>query len=150
MDVPPSLRAWFAVHALVDVLAAAPLLLAPEFTLHLLGWGAIDPVATRLVGAALLAIGWQSWRVRRAGVDAYRALLGLKIIWSLTAGATLLVEIARGAPPAAWAFLSAFIGFAGIWVHHAVRLRQLERAPADDPDDEPEGDHLADDEAALS
>jgi len=131
MDVPPSLRTWFLVDAAVDVLVAAPLLFAPELTLGHLGWTTIDPIAARLVGAALLAIGAQSYFGRDAGASVYRAMLRLKVIWSFTAAASLFVSIGAGAPPAAWAILSLFIVFAGVWFHHLVRFRQLddERAP---------------------
>jgi len=134
MQVPPSLRTWFVVHAAVDLLAAVPLLLVPDLVLRRLGWTCVDPVATRLVGAALLGIGGQSFFIRGAGVEAFRALLGLKVIWSLAACLALLAAIGAGAPPAAWAFLCTFIVFAGVWVHHAIRFRQHDRAPADDGD----------------
>jgi hypothetical protein len=133
MELPASLRLWFVIHAAVDVAAALPLLLAPAATLGLLGWGCVDPVATRLVGAALLGIGGQSFLMRNAGVEAYRAVLGLKVIWSLAACFALFAAIGVGAPPATWAFLGIFIVFAGVWVHHAIRLRQLLGAPPDEP-----------------
>ena len=143
MDVPRTLRSWFVVDALVDVVAAVPLLAAPELVLPRLGWACVDPVSARLVGAALLAIGGQSFLGRDAGVETYRAMLRLKVIWSLTAAAALFVGIGSGAPPAAWALLSIFIGFAGIWVHHAIRFRQLAPTSGDAPDaggDVPEDD----------
>lgn len=132
MDVPPTLRSWFVVHAALDLAVALPLLAAPELVLHRLGWTCVDPVATRLVGAALLAIGGQSFLQRNAGVEVYRAILGLKVLWSFGAAASLFVGVGAGAPPAAWVFLSIFIGFAGIWLHHAIRFRQLDHARADD------------------
>jgi hypothetical protein len=137
MDVPRTLRSWFVVDALVDVVAAVPLLVAPGLALGRLGWACVDPVSARLVGAALLAIGGQSFLGRDAGVETYRAMLRLKVIWSLTAAAALFVGIGSGAPPAAWALLSIFIGFAGIWVHHAIRFRQLAPARDDAADDAP-------------
>ena|SRR5436190_7154589 len=134
-EVPASLRLWFVVHAAVDLLAGVPLLLAPTFVLGKLGWSCVDPAATRLVGAALIGIGGQSWLMRDASVEAYRVMLGLKVIWSLAASLGLLLAVGAGAPPAAWAFLCVFIVFAGVWVHHAIRFRQLSHAPADTDDD---------------
>jgi hypothetical protein len=125
--VPASLRTWFRVHCAVDVVAALPLLLFPQRILGLLGWTAIDPVATRLCGAALLGIGGASVLVDRHGLAGYRTLLGLKVIWSVAAIFALLAGIADGAPPAAWALLSIFIAFSGIWMSYVIRLRQLER-----------------------
>ncbi len=125
--VPASLRTWFRVHCAVDLMAGLPLLLVPQRILGLLGWTAIDPVASRLCGAALLGIGGASVLVERHGLAGYRTLLGLKVIWSVAAIFALLAGIADGAPPAAWAFLSIFIAFSGIWMSYVIRLRQLER-----------------------
>jgi hypothetical protein len=132
MDIPPSLRAWFVAHFIVDVAAAVPLILLPARALGLLGWTCVDPVATRLCGAALLGIGVASLRTHRYGFAAYRAMLGLKITWSLAAIFAMLAGIAQGAPPAAWAFLSIFIAFSGVWMSYAIRLRQIANAPAED------------------
>jgi hypothetical protein len=133
MEVPRTLRAWFMVDALVDVVAGLPLLAAPELVLRRLGWTCVDPVSARLVGAALLAIGGQSFLGRDAGVDVYRAMLRLKLVWSLAAAVSLFVGIGAGAPPAAWALLSIFIAFAGVWLHHSIRFRQLARvSPRED------------------
>ena len=49
VEVPPSLRLWFVVHAAVDLVAAVPLLVAPVPVLQRLGWTCIDPIAVRLV-----------------------------------------------------------------------------------------------------
>jgi len=130
------LRTWFIVHSFIDVAAAIPLLVAPAAVLQPLGWTAVDPVATRLVAAALLAIGLQSFFGRNEGVETYRAMLRLKVIWSMTAVGGLLAAIAGGAPPAAWALLAIFLVFLGVWSHHAIRLKQLAGAPADDETDE--------------
>src|SRR5262245_8264376 len=150
MDVPPTLRTWFVVHAAICLAAATALLAAPELVLHRLGWACVDPIATRLAGAALLAIGGQSMIMRNAGVEAYRTMLGVLVLWSLAAALGLFVGIGAGAPPAAWALLSIFVLFAGVWVHHAIRFRQLDRAPADtgepepSPDEDAEGPESAD------
>jgi hypothetical protein len=138
MEVPRSLRSWFVVHGALGVAAALPLLVAPGLILRRLGWTAVDPVTARLVGAALLAIGAASTSARDAGIDVTRALLRLNLVWSLAAACALFAGIGAGAPPAAWAFLSIFIAFAGVWLHHAIRFRQLERAAT--LDDSPEND----------
>ena len=126
--VPPSLRTWFRVHCALDVACAIPLLLFPGRVLTRLGWTAVDPVASRLCGAALLGIGTASVMVHGHGLAGYRTLLGLKVVWSLAAVFALLAGIGDGAPQAAWAFLAIFIGFAGVWVSYAIRLRQMARA----------------------
>jgi hypothetical protein len=129
MDVPPSLRAWFIVDAIVDFLAAAPLLAAPELMLRRLGWACVDPISARLVGAALLANAAATFASRDAGVEAYRALLRCKLIWCVAGAASMFVAVASGAPSAAWLFLSMFVAFAGVWLHHSIRFRQLDGMP---------------------
>src|SRR5258708_37461786 len=78
--VPSSLRTWFVIHFLADVLFALPLFLAPRWTLSLLGWPAVDPLATRLVAAAPFAVGIQSRLRSCGGAAAYLDLLRHKII----------------------------------------------------------------------
>jgi hypothetical protein len=143
IEVPATLRWWFAVHAVVDVAFALPLLFATEELLPRLGWTAVDPVSPRLVAAALLGIGVQSWRTRNADVAIFREMLALKLVWSSSAILGLALAIARGAPSAAFAFLSIFLVFCGVWSHHAIRFRQLARAPQyvpDDPTEDTDGD----------
>ena len=130
MDVPASLRTWFLVHFAVAAAAGLPLLVAPAPVLGMLGWSQVDPVTARLCGAALLGIGVASLVTHRHGVGAYRVMLTLKIVWSVAAIFGMLACIADGAPSAAWALLSAFIAFSGVWMSHAIRLRQMERAGA--------------------
>jgi hypothetical protein len=137
--IPASLRTWFRVHCALDVACAIPLLLFPARALGLLSWTTVDPLASRLCGAALLGIGTASVMVHRYGLAGYRALLGLKVVWSLAAVFAVLAGIGDGAPQAAWAFLSIFIVFAGVWVSYAIRLRQMARAHElgdDDRDDD--------------
>ncbi len=129
MDVPPSLRSWFIVDAVVDALAAAPLLAAPELVLGRLGWACVDPISARLVGAAMLANAAATFAGRAAGVETYRALLRGKLIWCVAGAASMLVAVGAGAPSAAWLFLSMFVAFAGVWLHHTIRFRQLDGGP---------------------
>ena len=133
--MPATLRLWFAVHAVVDVACALPLMIAPEELLPRLGWTAVDPVSARLVAAALLAIGVQSWRTRGADASVYRVMLALKVIWSISAMVGLALALTRGAPSAAFLGLAIFLVFCGVWSHHAIRFRQLARAPIDPPDE---------------
>lgn len=140
MEVPPSLRTWFVVHAVLDLVCGVPLLLCPELVLPHLGWASVDPVMTRLVGAALLAIGAQAWRSRGAGVEVYRALLGLNVVWSAMVILGMAIAIARGAPSAAFLVLSASLALCGVWSHHAIRFRQLAGVAAAAEADEPAAD----------
>ena len=123
MDVPASLRRWFVIHFAVDLAFAVPLILVPAYTMRLLGWTTVEPVATRLVGAALAAIGLQSLLGRNHSVEAFRAMLGLKCIWSGAALVGLALSLAQGAPPLTWALLGVFVAFAIVWNYYRIRLR---------------------------
>jgi len=80
--IPQALRTWFFIHFLVDIFFAIPLLFFPAWSLRLLGFMIIEPLTTRLVGAALLAIGGISLLSYRQGKERFDVLLTLKIIWS--------------------------------------------------------------------
>jgi hypothetical protein len=140
MEVPRQLRSWLLAHAVVHIAAALPLLVVPGLALSRLGWTAVHPVAARLAGAALLAVGTASLLARDAGPAVVRARARLNLAWSFAAATALFVYIGAGAPPAAWAFLSIFIVFSGVWLHHAIRFRQLDHAAALDEPGDAEGE----------
>jgi hypothetical protein len=125
MEVPITLRRWFVAHSVVEVVLGLPLLLCPGLLLHALGWTTVDGASTRLVGAALLAIGAQSYFGRNGDLRSCASLLNLKLVWSYAAILGLLLSIGEGAPSAVWAVLSAFIAFAGVWTHYRIRFKQL-------------------------
>ena len=122
-SVPPSLRRWFVVHFVADMLFAVPLVLLPASTLRALGWTAVDPVAARLVGAALAGIGVESLLGRNASAEAFRGMLRLKCIWSGVAVVGLSISIFEGAPSFAWVLLIVFLAFAGLWNYYRRRMR---------------------------
>jgi hypothetical protein len=123
-EVPRALRGWFVAHFVADILFAVPLLVAPRFALSLFGWTVIDPLTTRLVGAALVGIGVESLLGRNAGRESYLTMLRLKVLWSLTANAAIAISIAEGAPRAAWLFQGIFVVFSCVWVYWSLRLRR--------------------------
>ncbi|MCP4540516.1 MAG: hypothetical protein GY832_25550 [Chloroflexi bacterium] len=124
--VPKSLRIWFVVHFIMDILFAVPLFVAPKFVLSLFGWTTIDPFATRLVAAALMGIGIESLLGRNADADTYRAMLNLKIIW---AGAAILgmgITLVTGGPAMGWLALAIFGIFILVWIRYRLLLHQPE------------------------
>jgi hypothetical protein len=122
MDVPRALRTWFIAHFMVDYLFGLPLLLFPVQVLGFLGWPAIDVLAARLVGAALLGIGGISLIARDAGRESYRHLLTLKLIWSSSAIIGILLSMPAGYPAVAWLVLALFVGFGLAWLWFLRRL----------------------------
>ena len=122
--VPRGLRIWFVVHFVVDVLVAVPLFLAPVAVLTFFGWRAVDPAATRLVAAALFAIGIRSLLGCNEGVEAFRAMLGLKLIWSATATLGLLWTQIEGGPAVGWLLVATFAAFHLVWLRYHLLLRR--------------------------
>ena len=120
--VPGSLRVWFVIHFAVDMLFAIPLLFFPEILLSLLGWKVVDPITSRLVGAALLGIGGESLLGRNASKEVFLAMLNLKILWAVGAVLGIALGIAAGGPPLAWALLAVFATFLGIWIYYRSKL----------------------------
>jgi hypothetical protein len=121
--VPANLRRWFVFHFVVDVVIAIPLLLFPEAVLTQLGWESVDPFASRLVGAALMGIGVESYLGRNAGVEVFRGMLNLKIIWSLSAIFGIGITMVSDGPDMGWAFLGIFLIFALVWIYYRFRVR---------------------------
>jgi hypothetical protein len=120
--VPSSLRTWFVMHFVADLLAAIPLFLAPVTVLGWLGWTAVDPIATRLVAAALFGIGIESFLGRGGSLEQFRGMLRFKVIWSAMAALGTLWSLLTGGPPAAWAVLAIFAVFHGVWLRYLLQL----------------------------
>lgn len=120
--VTTTLRRWFVVHFILDMAAAIPLFIAPTQLLGWLGWPTVDPIATRLVAAALFGIGIESYLGRNAGVEAFRGMLNLKIIWSAAAVLGTLWSQLEGGPVAGWGVFGIFVAFNLLWVRYRIAL----------------------------
>lgn len=123
--VPKALRTWFILHFWLDIVFAAPLFFAPDFTAKLLGWQVVDPYTARIAAAALFGIGIESWLARDASAEIYRNMLNLKVIWSSAAVigiAWSLIEGAQGRPWGAWLILAIFVVFNIVWLYWRKKL----------------------------
>ncbi len=119
MKVPDSLRKWFFVHFLLDYAVALPLFIFPRFILEFVGATTIDPLATRIVAAALFAIGGISLVSKNASLEVYKNLLILKIIWSTFAILGILITIfTTGSNLLSWLTLVIFAIFSSIWIYY--------------------------------
>ena len=96
---------------IADMLTGIPLLIFPELVMPLLGWSAVDPIASRVVGAALMGIGIESWLGRNANIDVFRTMLNLKVIWSSSAILGIGLGIWKGGPQAGWFSWVSFLSF---------------------------------------
>lgn len=122
--VPQSLRFWFVIHFVLDFIFAIPLLIAPVWLLTLFGFETADPFTARLVGAALLGIGGESLLGWNGTIEAFRAMLNLKIIWSLAAiVGIILTLVITGGPLMAYVILLLFAAFSGLWMYYRFLLR---------------------------
>ena len=122
--IPDALRNWFVAHFIIDMLFAIPMMAAPTALLTLFGWETVDPFATRLGAAALFGIGIESFLGRHAGVESFRNMLTLKIIWSAgaiaAAGITLIQQ--PNSPAMLWVILAVFLGFNLVWVFWTMQI----------------------------
>ncbi|MEK6939801.1 MAG: hypothetical protein AABX31_03670 [Nanoarchaeota archaeon] len=122
-QVPSSLRTWFIIHFIVDYLFAIPLFIAPTWFLTFFGFTVVESVTARLVAAALFGIGGISLLSRNESVDAYKSLLKLKIIWSVSAIAGLIISIEQGSPASLWFVILIFTLFCGLWAYYLRKLK---------------------------
>jgi len=113
------------IHFAVDVIFAIPLMIVPQAFLSALGWKIVDPIASRLVAAALFGIGIESLLSVKASVDTHIGMLNLKIIWSTAAivGTVIsLIALRNEGPKLAWGIVGIFVVFAVIWIYWRVRI----------------------------
>lgn len=120
--VPKSLRIWFVIHFVIDLIFAIPLIIFPTKFLTFLGWTTIDNFSARLVGAALLGIGGISLLKNKAGLETYHALLTLKIIWSLTALLGILLTMLEKPTKIGWLIYGIFAIFSLVWINYKISL----------------------------
>jgi hypothetical protein len=123
MEVPGSLRKWFVFHFVADYVFAIPLFIAPVWFLELFGWPCVDPIAARLVAAALFGIGGESLLGRNGDLDSFRTMLRMKVIWSATATVGIGIAMLEGAPSGGWLFFGTFLIFNVLWTTYWLRLR---------------------------
>ena len=120
------LRFWFGVHFAVDMLVAVPLMLAPRQVMNLLGLeGSV--VLVRVIAAALLGIGGESFFGRNGSKESLVGMLRLKIIWSSMAVLALgwgLVEKELSLELGG-SLLLVFLVFNLLWVRWYFKLKDL-------------------------
>lgn len=123
MNVPRSLRIWFVIHFIADMVFGIPLLLAPAKTLALFGLETAETLTARLVGAALIGIGGNSFVMRKKSAEQFKPMLTLKVIWSGAAIIAIILSSIENAPPMLWALLGIFIIFNAVWIYYLQRSK---------------------------
>ena len=118
-----SLRYTFLVHAVVALVFGLPLLIMPGQVLDLFGWEPIDPIMSRLFGAALLALSWGSYRSWRAAVRSDVAiLLQAEVVFTVLSAVGIGRHLLSGSWPwYVWMMFIIFVIFAVAWIYHLLR-----------------------------
>jgi len=118
-----SLRYTFGLHAVVALLVGVALLIAPGRTLGLLIWAPIDPLLSRVLGAALIALAWSSYRGFRAAERGQVAvLIELQALFCiLTCAGMAWHMLSWNWPWYVWTMLGVFAAFAIAWVWALVK-----------------------------
>ena len=122
LKVPKGLVIWFKIHFLVDMIFGIPLLLLPEFTLNLFGIFAGEMVTARLIGAGLIGIGGASLLTKK--LEAYKIMLNLKIIWSLSAILALILSTIYGSPKIVYLLIMIFGIFSAVWIYYKRKISE--------------------------
>jgi len=119
-----TLRTIFLAHAIVGLVFGVPMLLFPGRFLTWFSWAPIDPIISRLLGAALLALAWSSFRGWRADDKARVALLlELEAVFTVLSCVGLLRHLLFGRYPfMPWLIFVIMAIFAVAWVASLLGL----------------------------
>jgi hypothetical protein len=120
------LKTAFLVHAVMTVITGALMLLIPGRFLTWIDWAPIDPIASRLLGAAMLALSWSSFRGWMS-----REWTQVALLVELEIAFTVLACVGMGRhlffsryPFWPWFFFSLFAAWAVAWIVLWVRDRE--------------------------
>jgi hypothetical protein len=113
------LKLTFLIHAIVSVILGALLLAMPGRFLQWLGWAPIDPIISRILGAALLALAWgdiRSWRGLTKTEVAI--LIEMQLGFAALAGIGVLRHLLKpaGWPAMVWILFGVLALFAVSWL----------------------------------
>ena len=111
-------RLTFAVHAIVALVFGLPLLIAPGRVLDVVEWAPIDPILTRMLGAALLALAWSSFRGWRAEAwDQVAYIVEVEIIFTVLSAVGIIRHLVVASYPwHIWTLLVLLVLFAIAWI----------------------------------
>ena len=120
------LRTTFLSHAVVAGIPGLLLLLIPGRFLLALGWAPIDPVLSRVLGAAFLALAWSSFQGwRRANQAEVHTLVELELTFTVLACVGLLRHLLFGRWPfVVWLFFAVFAFYALAWAMALFRRQR--------------------------
>ena len=112
------LKLTFLFHTVVAFLFGAPLLVMPGSFLGWFGWAPVDPLLSRVLGAALLALAWSSFRGWRATERKQVAILvELEAVFTTLGCVGLLRHLlVANYPLMVWLVFAVLAAFAVAWI----------------------------------
>ena len=112
------LKYTFLVHGVVGAICGALLLIIPGRLLQGIGWSPIDPIISRILGAALLALAWSSFRGWQATDRARVAIVvETEAVFTVLGCLGLLRHLAFAHYPATvWGMFIVLALFAVAWI----------------------------------
>jgi hypothetical protein len=111
------LKPVLLVHMVVALILGALLLIIPGGFLGAIGWAPVDPIISRILGAALLAMAWGNLRVSRGGTPAENRLwVEFGLAFDTLAAIGVLRHLLVGWWPAmVWILFAVLAVFALVW-----------------------------------
>lgn len=113
-------RKAFITHSIMDWFLGAVLLVVPSAALSIAGWPPIDPLAARLIGAALIGFGTATWIVRNGTLRDMRATAITALAWNMPAFVVLDIAAFHGLRAAILPALILAV-FCFLWIHVITR-----------------------------
>lgn len=127
-----ALRIAFLIHAAVGCLLGIPLFLLPGRLLQWVGWKPIDPILSRVLGAALLALAWSSFRGSRATERSQLVILKeMEAVFTVLGCIALLRHLLFAPYPAmVWIVFAIMLIFAVTWIVFLLRQWRQQVPPS--------------------
>lgn len=122
MIVPKSLRAWFVIHSIIDLIFAIPLIFFPIEFFRIWGIEILQPLLSQIIGAALVGIGGASYLSRNKNLEVFNEMLNLKILWSLTVILVVLFSLFNQIKLFILIILLIFILFSSVWIYYKFKV----------------------------
>ncbi len=112
-----------AIFLTLCILIGAPLLLAPGWFLGLFAWAPVDPLISRVLGAAMLGMGWGAWQLlKKLEAAQGKTIIEMFLIFTMLSGVGWLRNLAGSHWwPGIWAIMVIFFIFGLAWL--TVRIR---------------------------
>lgn len=121
--VPKSLKTWYNVHIIADLIFGIPFLFFPMQFLNAFGWAISEAFPWRIFGAALVGIAVLSYVVNKSNdIQAFRNSLKFKSVWGgLCFFVSIYTALTTG-PAAVWFGVAVFFVFGAVWNYYRAKV----------------------------